>query len=777
MAQLQDPVQDRVRLTADAVDALLYYYASPEPFTFSLADYLLLLYFEETCLTVTFAGADEPVLQTTSNKDLAYRGIDLRNDHRPSHTWQGMQEQGITFTITSLNDAADFPEQNLLVALFEEISVRRKQSYKAAKTLIQEFCLRRGSQSAATPPAASIQPAAVNAHLSHFQGRYWNRLMREFGLRLSALNLLKEATLPDGAVPLNLFTVVRYRPSTGYMRRASCGLKPLELNYAARILLDPAQAEWAAMRLGRHEADVRAELEAPLGEHSRWVADTVFQSGSLFCGADASTARRGKIPLDNPGDPADRTRHAIETALYGSLGSKLKIVYYPIHVGGTPWLALYSFASPDSWEHYLHIYRQIIPYIGVRVRRDAQLAFVDRLQFAVEQPIRDHPSWTPSLLEEINAEWLRTALVFPFPAPRVVPLERGQATDPSREKGMFAIGDMSYEIQFPPDAVFFPLQVDFGQLTDELRTELAGRIKQAIVTHYTRRSLQLHGIFNLGHELKNAIFETGWSRLQQDVEKHTPEELLEGDFFDRLKRGLSHMLWPASLVGLTATLGKAELLEGSPEKLRLSYLDAAEGFQYGEPILEQYRQSVRYLVNYVAALRFNSNRPFSIVEWPEEFPIDQDITDRSLLTLARDWKMAPPGQGALDIAAIRFPPIVQGQARGEAMRFAVASLLSEPVRNAAKALTDDSGRSSLPVLIWSVTAMEDEIRVCIANTLPESTTPDWKFTSGRLVNALGRMLGIGSVDVPVELPTKDALKLVSTVIHLHPNRLGNRILT
>jgi hypothetical protein len=787
-----------VNQTADAIAALLYYFAQPEPLVYSLVDYLLLLSFEESMITIDFRTnqGETRILQTMSEKQLELRGLSHpppgslmhpadTGDVPERHQWEDLEEDGITFTITIWPAERLAKSENFLQLVGDRLRTHYPDHYEHVRRLIRQFCEIGPRESADFPndvPEASLR-ALTSAPLEQFRTTYWNQVISALNHPDSALNTIGGAT-GDGLSPppLNLFALVRYRPDTGYERtvRGVNGAS-LTVKYAMRLMLADAQIDWLETRTGTPRDEIVRLFSRADGQERYWPADIVFRSGTIYSGVFA-TPPDGTDEVEIPLDADGEARRRLESDLYAAFGDGARLVYFPIHVGGTPWIALYSLYSPahnTDWMHFLHLYRQVIPRIAVQLRYFAREAFLLALEKAVQAPVREQVKWSSQLIEQINESWRATSLIFPFPGPQVqaIGADRQGAVDGVE----FEIGDTRYEVSFTNAHPYFPFQVDFGQLTDDIKAELTRRIRTEIVARYRRRVLQLHGVLNLAHELKNAILETQWAELRMELEKTPPEELFRGDYPKRLRRGLSHMLWPAALVGLVSKLGKVDLMGDEVETMRRNYLDPLEGFRYEDPqVRNEYRESVRYLAKYLAGLKSPKN-PVVIREYAGQKPLARAVCDHPLEEL-----LSPREESSDDILVLNkllFQPMARGKDETEGTRFAVASLLSEPIRNAVSAILSATGRRvQEPTLIWSVQAEEREVTVSIANTFPRRDEGQadafLQSTSIELVNALGRMLGIGAVDPPraFEAPL-DGIQLVVTVVHLHPDRLGLKTAT
>ncbi len=101
----------------------------------------------------------------------------------------------------------------------------------------------------------------------------------------------------------------------------------------------------------------------------------------------------------------------------------------------------------------------------------------------------------------------------------------------------------------------------------------------------------------------------------------------------------------------------------------------------------------------------------------------------------------------------------------------VAALLSEPIRNAAKALRSQVRYDVRSLLLaYSVKCSEAEVEVTIANTLGAVSSAALKSVGNALTNFVGTELGLGTVSPP-EVSAVPGGSVASVRIQLHPQRL------
>lgn len=107
--------------------------------------------------------------------------------------------------------------------------------------------------------------------------------------------------------------------------------------YTARVFLTPTQARERG--LTQQEMDTLG----PLGQGARAIADTPLTSGIIDIGLPGE-----RDALKNPNSrehyPQTTARlKELEDKIYGPDWRSESIFYVPVHIGGIPWLALFSF--------------------------------------------------------------------------------------------------------------------------------------------------------------------------------------------------------------------------------------------------------------------------------------------------------------------------------------------------------------------------------------------------------------------------------------------------
>ena len=273
-----------------------------------------------------------------------------------------------------------------------------------------------------------------------------DQVVGPFRRRLSAF--FDELTGLGGAfrsseAPINLFAVVRHRLAPGnrcvtppvaesFVRR-----EPTAYDYTASLLLTKSQQDWVD-KVASGLVDAGHEpwrlLELPLGKSSRSIADTVFDSGILDFGLPSERQERDWSRDFAPEslDARERQRRDLETRVYGRVcggfDSKPTIFYSAIHVGGTPWLALFTFSpgsedageDREAWLHSYHTYRDQLPRIALQLRELAQQAYAECLAHFLGRALG-----TSNPVEQINQHWQTLGRFYPFPTFQLAPPAEG----------------------------------------------------------------------------------------------------------------------------------------------------------------------------------------------------------------------------------------------------------------------------------------------------------------------------------------------------------------
>lgn len=221
--------------------------------------------------------------------------------------------------------------------------------------------------------------------------------------------------------PRQPFTNDHWEGETALRIVYGAGGMPALYPYTARVFLTPGQVQ---ERDGLSWSDVKQLL--PLCQAERSVADTPLTSGIIdfgFIDERRSTEGVSREHYQKHG-PSVAERKSIETIIYGEGADKESIFYVPIHIGGLPWVTLFSFhvesreGSPGEsrlellWNRF-HIYRDLVPIIAEKASQAIVQAFVD----ALAETGREHLSQLADrdrFAREVTAGWREVCAAFPY---------------------------------------------------------------------------------------------------------------------------------------------------------------------------------------------------------------------------------------------------------------------------------------------------------------------------------------------------------------------------
>ncbi len=233
-------------------------------------------------------------------------------------------------------------------------------------------------------------------------------------------------------------------------------------------------------------------LERPLGHNSRSVSDLIFSSGVVDFGRKA---REKEWDVSVTGDPLDEQRRAIEKCVYPS---GWRLFYIPIHVGGAPWLALFTFTPQDpasngeAWHHNYSFYRDLGQKAAALIRQKAHDVYADLL---AKHFVKHMESWiTPmeTIISRINHDAQKLAQVYPFPLARFT-------KESKSPNDIFVPGRGVLTAEFRPNP-FFVRQVSWNLGDDQA---ILRQCREAI-GDFTRieQSIEINAVAQSSHLLK-----------------------------------------------------------------------------------------------------------------------------------------------------------------------------------------------------------------------------------------------------------------------------------
>ncbi len=233
-------------------------------------------------------------------------------------------------------------------------------------------------------------------------------------------------------------------------------------------------------------------LEYPLGPNSRSVSDLVFSSGLVDFGRQPSEEQ---WDASVAGDPLDERRRTIEQCVYPP---GWRLFYIPVHVGGAPWLALFTFTRQDpasdhaAWHHNYSFYRDLAQKAAALIRQEAHDAYAELL---AKRLVTHMKSWvTPltTIISRVNEDAQRLAQVYPFPRAFITEGQRSQ-------NDIFVPGRGVIALTFAPNT-FFLRQVSWNIGDEE---SILRRCREAI-GDFTKieQSIEINAVAQSSHLLK-----------------------------------------------------------------------------------------------------------------------------------------------------------------------------------------------------------------------------------------------------------------------------------
>lgn len=299
----------------------------------------------------------------------------------------------------------------------------------------------------------------------------------------------------------NVFTVVRSSP-TSVMRyndvfNYTAGLLPLSKmksaleRWCANQCLCDLSEKNCPLSFSTSDECLNA-FEHPLGRNSRSVSDLVFSSGVVDFGRQA---REEEWDASVAGDPFDEQRRMIEKCIYPP---GWHLFYIPIHVGGTPWLALFTFtpenpaSNQQAWHHNYSFYRDLVQKTAALIRHAAHEAYSDLLAKHFVKHMQSSTTPMDTLIYRVNHDAKKLAQVYPFPI-AIFKKERHSPND------IVVPGRGALTVDFEPNP-FFSQQVsrNLGNVQQILRN------CREEIGDFTRieQSININAFAQLSHLLK-----------------------------------------------------------------------------------------------------------------------------------------------------------------------------------------------------------------------------------------------------------------------------------
>ncbi|OAQ20625.1 HAMP domain-containing histidine kinase [Thermosulfurimonas dismutans] len=292
--------------------------------------------------------------------------------------------------------------------------------------------------------------------------------------------------------------------------------------YTAKILLSKNQAnilqDWMEHKCNKcrknckvkNGANIVDVLEAPLSKNARAIADLVFCSGIV---------EFGREPSDKVWDTykenfeMDKSRQQVERCIYPSG----YIYYVPIHVGGHPWLALFTFSSgQDRWLYNYTFYRDIISVVATKLRLKALDQYILQIGNIFIEKLNEPSKLVSEFIEETNKKLKWLARIYPFPLIRIEENKKAKKIDVLYYRNLPIIAK--------ENPFFGKPQVNYGAFKEEVLLE-------KVVDYINKEVSHVLEIHNLSVSRHSAIFShampTYINKIKGDVINKRYEKVLE----------------------------------------------------------------------------------------------------------------------------------------------------------------------------------------------------------------------------------------------------------
>ncbi len=448
--------EHRLDLIRDSLIGVSYHLPNPQVILFPFLDNLLLLH--QVPLVFAFWHDDECVYSSLKDPDFLSRH-DISLSHSPDARIRLPWTQ-YTLTVHDFSTLPPTKDRTTLVLPIHERATAMTRAlldnsnthplphdfYDAlAQSIVLQGTTGLGDLASAKR-THSIEPLDMDyGHVAELLSPIRRVLDNVYADSLTAMPLM--VTRGSLSYP-NVFAVVRTIPTA---RRRYKGA----FDYTAGMLLlaetKRQLREWCTSGSYRDNAHLHpcpiefddpewciTALEQPLGPHSRSVSDLVFSSGIVDFGRRASEEGWDV----SHGDLLDRRRRVVEQCIY-PVGRRL--FYIPIHVGGTPWLSIFTFPPDEpasevrNWHHNYSFYRDLTQKTAAVIR---PTAFDVYAELVAETLVKHMKSWLAprnKVITEVNSALQELAQVYPFPLMSVGASDQAKADIYIAGRGMFGL--------------------------------------------------------------------------------------------------------------------------------------------------------------------------------------------------------------------------------------------------------------------------------------------------------------------------------------------------
>lgn len=239
---------------------------------------------------------------------------------------------------------------------------------------------------------------------------------------------------------------------------------------------------------GKGYKDCVNALQQILGD-TRVSADLVFASGIITFGVP--TIANKKAEVEKEGQSARDT----EKCIYFEMDPYL--TYFPIHIGGSPWLAMYTLTknseeiSWETWRHNYLFYRQVLQNVPGLIKQRSQQIYLYLTSEKVIDAIRRAYN-NSSFLEAVNLSMIKVAQVYPFPLIKFIEWSE----ECKHELSVLRYGKFGVSIKRNP---FFMIHADTVDICDNIIIKHC----QEALTHFDNQQQYIadHNVGRMTHVL------------------------------------------------------------------------------------------------------------------------------------------------------------------------------------------------------------------------------------------------------------------------------------
>lgn len=578
--------KNRIRLIRDSLIGISYHLPNPEVLLFPFLDYISLLY--QAPLIFTFWEGNRCVYCSLKDPDfLSKYGLNLES-RKGSHI--PIKNTPYTMSVHCFPESksSKINNNNIIFPFDSEKTSLTNELLNGT----DDFSL---SNNFFTSLGDSIAQRDINtndkrinkSNIIHIDMGYTEVMQLLYPLRLKLDDIFTDSfssshlIINNGTLSYpNIFIVIRTSPNHSLRYNDS-------YNYTAGLLLLSKMKldleEWCASNcldknLNRklkcplnfsNVSECISALEQPLGQHSRSISDFVFSSGIVDFGR---AARDNEWDTSVAGDELDEKRRIAEQCVYPS---GWRLFYIPIHIGGNPWLALFTFTQKDpasddlAWHHNYSFYRDIVHKAAALIRQEAHDVYADLIAKSLVYHLESSINQTSTILPNINQDSQKIAQVYPFPL--VTFFEGNNSTN-----DIFIPGRGTISLNFSQNP-FFHHQV-LWKLGNE---KSIIRHCQTAIGDFTKleQSIQINAIAQSSHLIKVPL------RVLESISssKDSNKEI-------SIKHQINKILHLHDAASALISTGKRKYLNES-------YKKRCDSLDFASILNSNYKESLNYLTN------------------------------------------------------------------------------------------------------------------------------------------------------------------------------------